>query len=656
MNQTLSGSCGTASRHKTYHCGSLTYTKAGLTALFAWLLWGDFCFTLMETVVPTILPLNLKNSGCSNLMLGLIMTTGPCILSMTVCPYVSFKSDRYRSKWGRRIPFIVWTMPFLCLSLALLGWSGDITAFLQNHITYFRNCIPASITVGLIAVFMIMFTFFNMFVGSVFWYLFNDVVPPQFLGRFVGMFRIVGTAAGAGYNYFIFKYAETNMREILICASVLYLAGFGLMCFFVREGQYPPVEDVNNGPRAKHFEGIKSFFRESFSNKFYLLFFLFGSFSSVAYAITSFNVFFYKNIGLTLDQIGKMNAALAVAAMFAMYLASIFIDRWHPIRVAAYLTVFTVIIVMMNWIWVFIELPAAYFFWLNLGIGLITTFQAAMSAGYVLPLFMRLLPKSRYGQFCSADALMRSLGAICAGVLTGLFMDFTRWCCNGSDFGYRFIFIWSSFFTIICAILILLLYRKWYSLGGDANYHPPASWNQNGIEEIPIVTITGPQTKWLRWALRSFHATMVLSFTGVIVLLLWMRFKAAALAFYWHLNLLLPLAVAAWYMWWMLERGIWRDIARARSSGKLHNGIPHHGVLLIAGIQFFLLTCLWIYQVVISINLKMEMAAVIFTANIILIHFLEIFSVWIMCRVERGYSNIVDENLSISSDDIINHA
>ena len=48
---------------KTYHCGTLTYTKAGLFAIFAWLLWGDFCLTLMEAVVPSVLPLKLKSLG-----------------------------------------------------------------------------------------------------------------------------------------------------------------------------------------------------------------------------------------------------------------------------------------------------------------------------------------------------------------------------------------------------------------------------------------------------------------------------------------------------------------------------------------------------------------------------------------------------------------
>ena len=258
MSEVSSIQVNAATYEKRYHCGTLTYTKAGLVALFGWLLWGDFCFTLMESVVPSVLPLKLKDLGCSNWLMGLILTTGPCILNMTICPYVSFKSDRYRSRWGRRIPFIVWTMPFLCISLALLGWSDDITILLQTHVGYFRDLAPATMTIGLIAVFMITFTFFNMFVGSVFWYLFNDVVPPQFIGRFVGMFRIVGTGASALYSYFVFQFAESNMREILVGASILYFVGFGLMCFFMREGQYPPFEEDKPGQGGKGLEAIKS--------------------------------------------------------------------------------------------------------------------------------------------------------------------------------------------------------------------------------------------------------------------------------------------------------------------------------------------------------------------------------------------------------------
>ena len=115
-----------------YHCGTLTYTKIGLIFLFAWLLWGDFCIILMETVVPSVLPLKLKALGCSNWGMGMILATIPGIFNMTICPWVSFKSDRYRSRWGRRLPFILWTLPFLCISLLMLGWTDEIRIFLQQ--------------------------------------------------------------------------------------------------------------------------------------------------------------------------------------------------------------------------------------------------------------------------------------------------------------------------------------------------------------------------------------------------------------------------------------------------------------------------------------------------------------------------------------------
>ena len=146
---------------KTYHCGTLTYTKFGLFALFAWLLWGDFCFTLMETVVPSIMPLTLKALGCPYWLMWMIMTKVPGILNIGITPYLSFKSDRYRSRWGRRIPFIIWTMPFLCGSLALMGLGDDLCWMLQRNSEFLRSFAPATITIVLIAFFLIMFQFFT---------------------------------------------------------------------------------------------------------------------------------------------------------------------------------------------------------------------------------------------------------------------------------------------------------------------------------------------------------------------------------------------------------------------------------------------------------------------------------------------------------------
>src|SRR5207247_254068 len=134
-----------------FHVGTLTYTKIGSTSLFAWLLWGDFVWSIMEWAAPAILPPKLKSLGASNTLIGGVLITLPAILNMTIVPWVSFKSDRYRGRWGRRIPFIVWTMPFLTLCLILVGWSEDIGAWLHGWLPAAQQVAPSTLIILLIA-------------------------------------------------------------------------------------------------------------------------------------------------------------------------------------------------------------------------------------------------------------------------------------------------------------------------------------------------------------------------------------------------------------------------------------------------------------------------------------------------------------------------
>ncbi|MFA6100628.1 MAG: hypothetical protein WCV67_11285 [Victivallaceae bacterium] len=626
----------------TYHCGTLTYTKMGLFVLFAWLLWGDFCFTMMEAVVPTILPLKLKALGCSNTLMAVIMTAAPGVLNMTVCPYVSFKSDRYRSRWGRRIPFIIWTMPFLCASLALIGLSDDICGLLQRNSEFLRTFTPATITIVLVAVFLIMFQFFNMFVGSVFWYLFNDVVPAQFLARFMGLFRIVGTGAGALYNFFIFKYAGSHMREIFVWAAVLYLVGFGMACLMIKEGKYPE-PDAESAKAGRGLAGLKTFFRESFSHRFYVLRFLYTSFAAVAGAIGTFGIFFNQEMGLSLDQIGKISAISSIAMMAAMYFMAIFVDRWHPLRICVYGAVFGVLGNFMSLVWIFVTLPGDYFFWLNIGNAVIGAFLLALVGTAGLPSEMRIFPQSRFGQFCSAQAMLRSTFTVFAGVLAGAFMDLVKYLCNGSDYSYRFIFVWMVVFGVISTIFLVKVYIEWNRLGGDKHFHPPAPWNPSGIEEMPIVPIVVPQTKWLNISFLFFDGIMGLSVLSIPVLMWWMYIKHQMFAFKWYGLAVLPLCIIGWLCWMVLKQKIRRDIAASKSGSPLRNGIPHHGMLIILGSKFLLALCIWVCQVLSTVFLNMEGGAIVFGIANGLTNFLLICTVYLMCRIERGFSVTVDE-------------
>ena len=627
---------------KTYHCGTLVYTRLTLVALFGWLLWGNFCFQIMEAVVPSILPIRLKDLGCSNWLMGLILTTAPGILNITICPYVSFKSDRYRSRWGRRIPFIIGTMPFLAASLVLMGLSDTLAGVLQRHSAMLGQVAPATLTIGLIAIFLIMFQFFNMFVGSVFWYLFNDVVPAPFLARFMGIFGIVGTGASAVYNYFVFKYAESHMREIFIGAAVLYLVGFGLTCLMVKEGEYPPPEGETTDS-SRGLKGVLTFFRESFSHKFYWCRFLATAFAAAGGAIGTFTVFFNREMGLTLDQIGKISAIGSVAMMAAMYCMAIFVDRWHPLRITVYGAIFGVLGSLMSLVWIFVTLPGPVFFWLNVVNVVIGAFLGALLGTASLPTEMRVFPQSRFGQFCSSQAMLRSAFTVTFGILAGLFIDFVRYLCHGSDFAYRFIHVWIALFSLVSAAFLVKVYRDWYRMGGDKHFHPPAPWSASGIEEMPIVPIIGPQSRWLALSFRLLDGVMAVSVLAIPVLMAWFYSRQQLMAFRWYGLLVLPLSLVAWGGWLALKRGMHRDIAAAKVGTLPVNGIPHHGMLMILGGKFLLVAVTFCCQVVVAVVLNMERGVVVFGVANGVTNILLVLMVCLICRIERGFSVTVDE-------------
>ena len=107
-------------------------------------------------------------------------------------------------------------------------------------------------------------------------------------------------------------------------------------------------------------------------------------FAMIGSAASMFHVFFSQEMGLTLEQIGKMNAYSFAAAFVATYLTAVFVDRWHPLRITTYLAVFTAVTGFGGWIWVAMTLPANVFFWLSLGGMLVTPFGLTLreACGY----------------------------------------------------------------------------------------------------------------------------------------------------------------------------------------------------------------------------------------------------------------------------------
>ena len=65
-------------------------------------------------------------------------------------------------------------------------------------------------------VLIVLYDVFNVFVNSLYWYLFRDVVPGAFLGRFMAAFRVVGILAGMIWNQYFYGQVQVRTREIYV--------------------------------------------------------------------------------------------------------------------------------------------------------------------------------------------------------------------------------------------------------------------------------------------------------------------------------------------------------------------------------------------------------------------------------------------------------
>jgi maltose/moltooligosaccharide transporter len=458
-----------------FKVGTLTYSKAGLITLFLFLLWGDFCFTLMETVVPSIMPLKLNSIGAPNWALGLIVTTIPNIMAAAINPIISFRSDRFRSRWGRRIPFLFGATPFLVLFLILLGYAAPIGRWLHD-IGLQGRFSEMTVMLVVIGVLMICFQFFNLFITSVYYYLFNDVVPQAFLARFMALFRVVGSCAGAGYNFFVLKYAESHTQIIFIVAGLLYLVAFIMMFWKVREGDYPP-PPAYVGEQKGFRAAIRTYATECFSHRFYWYIFLANACVAMTWASGSYTLLYQtKYLGLDFAFIGKVSGICGLVGVALLYPAGILADRAHPLRVLliatglmAFMGPFSITFAMLKpgivpeWVpWIYVALSIT-------SLPIYTLYSASE-----LPALMKLFPMDRYGQFSSANALVRSSALIFGGVACGAFFDLARTLHPNPEFCYRFLPVWNFTFQAGSLLFTWLLYREWKKLGGKDNFIPPA--------------------------------------------------------------------------------------------------------------------------------------------------------------------------------------
>lgn len=427
--------------------GTLTYTTGGLAILFFWMLFGDFAITMRERVASPSVTELLRQYHASATTLSVLLTVLPAIIAMFLVPVVCYMSDRYRSRWGRRIPFLIIPTPLAALAMIGIGFCP----WLGKSVHQLLGAASPGLDFCVLSFFCIFWTAFEILAlvtVAIFTGLINDVVPRGLLGRFYACFRIVSLGAGMMFNYWIFKLTETHLFEIFLCTGLFFGVAFALMCMMVKEGEYPPPESEEGDGHPRGFvANAKSYLKECFSHSFYLWVFAMIMVTNLAFACFGpFAQWYGDSLGMPKDTYGKLTALAYGTSMIIAFFIGWLVDRFGALKVSITTMCFYILVSFAG----FFLVGGAFSF------GIVYVLSTVLSGCYftaAISLPIILFPKLRFTQFAAAAGIIQSLSIIALGVTIGPVLDLT-----GRNYGLCFLL--SGIFGVLGLGFLTVILRK----------------------------------------------------------------------------------------------------------------------------------------------------------------------------------------------------
>lgn len=192
--------------------------------------WGKtfvlgFGFLAVSAVWPlydSYMPHFLEQFIASSTLIGVVMGFDN-FLGLTLTPWVGALSDRTRSKWGRRRPYLLVGMPVAAVCLSLLVFTHD------------AGLAPLLLTTGTLNVAM---AFFRSPVVA----LMPDLTPAPLHSVANGIINFMGGIGAAvvllGGQYLY----KANPGYPFLAAAVIMVVVFFLFLLVIREPEVPPVD------------------------------------------------------------------------------------------------------------------------------------------------------------------------------------------------------------------------------------------------------------------------------------------------------------------------------------------------------------------------------------------------------------------------------
>jgi maltose/moltooligosaccharide transporter len=428
---------------KIFKVGTLQYTQRQLYILFFWLMWNDFTVMLLEQPIAFGKFLQL-NHGATNAEIG-VFTTISGLLTIWINPVFSVWSDRTRTRWGRRRPFLLIATPPLAFFIAITPYMPTLYHYLLRYpsVASFFHRLPMNGAVLMLGLCIIATQVFNMIIMALFSYLYWDVVPQEVLGRWFAMVRIVGALSTFVWSFFLFGLGDHHMKALCVGIALFCLTVYLLSIWKAKEGGYPPVDKHEKGGLIAP---VRAYFVECFSDPFYLWVFAAFLIAGIASASNDYQRFYlYYDLHFSYDTIGKWSATPQLVSILLGYFFGATADRLHPMRLFAPTFFIWGLICVGSYF--FIVDRWSYFFWTTLTQVII--FANGVTYGALLP---QIYPREKFGQFCSANQLCGSLAGALLAAPIGYLFDYLH--------SYRYSYLFAAFFLFAGSAMFVKVRRN----------------------------------------------------------------------------------------------------------------------------------------------------------------------------------------------------
>jgi MFS family permease len=236
---------------------------------------------------------------------------------------------------------------------------------------------------------------------------YNDVVPPDLMGRFVGGMRFLGSVGALIFQLFVMQFFDANPVVVFIVITTVGFVGEMLMLFNVKEGNYPPPP-----PKESVFNVVKGFVKEGFANRYIIFLWLTMGVTAFGGPVmgTYFNLYFTDantGLGLSTARLGQLLAMGTGIGLALIIPCGWFVDRFGPKRLWC-LSGLGVGLVQLLMFFVAKDIRS-----ISILYAVFAMINTVMTAA-LLPLMYCFIPKDKFGQLSGSNVIVTSILQIVA--------------------------------------------------------------------------------------------------------------------------------------------------------------------------------------------------------------------------------------------------